>query len=200
MTDFALSVECGIFAVLLARQKSTRLRWPVIFFISTAVATLTGGIFHGFFQARHPASDLFWWPLTMLAIGVCSVALARIAADLALPAGGVRIVAPICWLIFLIYCGAIPFLGSDFRLAIALYLPAVLFLAWAFIRQYRRTHAGAFAIGITGIFISLAGSAVQQAKISIDPRYFDYNALYHVLQGIGLFALYIALGPPRRRS
>jgi hypothetical protein len=37
----------------------------------------------------------------------------------------------------------------------------------------------------------LFAAAAQQAKIGIHPVYFDHNSLYHVLQAIALFMVFL---------
>ncbi len=38
----------------------------------------------------------------------------------------------------------------------------------------------------------LLAAAAQQAKIGINPRFFDHNALYHLLQAVALFMVFLA--------
>jgi hypothetical protein len=38
----------------------------------------------------------------------------------------------------------------------------------------------------------LFAAAAQRAKLGIDPRYLDHNALYHLLQAIALFMVFLA--------
>jgi hypothetical protein len=38
----------------------------------------------------------------------------------------------------------------------------------------------------------LFAAAAQQAELGINPHYFNYNAVYHVLQAVALFMLLLA--------
>lgn len=39
----------------------------------------------------------------------------------------------------------------------------------------------------------LIAAAVQQVQIDISARYFNHNALYHVLQDMGLFLVFVTV-------
>jgi hypothetical protein len=62
----------------------------------------------------------------------------------------------------------------------------------AFILTSLKRKEPAFLMGFLGVCTMLFASAAQQRKIEIDPRYFDHNALYHLLQGIALFLVFLA--------
>jgi hypothetical protein len=80
----------------------------------------------------------------------------------------------------------------DFRIAILDYVPALVFLGVAFLLAYRRRKMPILLIGFIGVCTMLFAAAAQQAKIGIHPVYFDHNALYHVLQGIALFMVFLS--------
>ena len=40
--------------------------------------------------------------------------------------------------------------------------------------------------------VTLVAAAIQQLEIGIHPTYFNHNALYHLLQAVGLVLLMIA--------
>jgi hypothetical protein len=84
------------------------------------------------------------------------------------------------------------FIRRDFLIAILDYLPALIFVGGAFLLAHRRQKKPAFLIGFLGVCIMLFAAAAQQAKVGIHPRYFDHNAVYHVLQAIALFMIFLA--------
>src|SRR5437762_11383538 len=74
LTDFALMLECLFFSVVVFRegraQPATPLRsWFILFFVSIAVASLSGGISHGFIPLDHPLHKPVW-AITLWLIGV----------------------------------------------------------------------------------------------------------------------------------
>ena len=55
---------------------------------------------------------------------------------------------------------------------------------------YRRLGEGAALVGATGIVLTFVASSMQAAGLAIHPVYFDHNALYHVIQGVGLYLIF----------
>jgi hypothetical protein len=192
LTDYGLTVECGIFIYLLApvRRDLKSLRfWFLIFFLSIGLAALIGGTVHGFFENSHVVGDRVLWPITMIVIGVTSARI-QIAATIYF-AGNKAI--QILWIGstgFLVYCFIVLRITDNFLIAILGYLPALVFLSAVLLRSYLMTKRKAFLKGFIGTGTVLMASMVQQARISIHLHYFDHNALYHVLQGVGLFMIF----------
>ena len=77
-------------------------------------------------------------------------------------------------------------------IAVINYVGGLVLLSIGFLRRYTRDRNRGSLIGLAGLLLTLGASAVQQAHISINPRYFNHNALYHLLQGIALFLIYRA--------
>jgi hypothetical protein len=72
------------------------------------------------------------------------------------------------------------------------YLGGLVLLSIALFKVYSRHRSRAALMGITGLFLTVAASVVQQAHISIDPHYFNHKALYHLVEAIALFLIYRA--------
>jgi len=193
LTDYGLALECGIFLYLLTlvRRDLKSLRfWFLIFFLSIGLAALVGGTVHGFFEGSQLVGDRILWPITMIVIGVTSLAGIQIAATMYF-AGKKAI--QILWIGstgFLVYCFIVLRITDNFLIAILGYLPALVFLSAVLLRSYLMTKGKAFLKGFIGTCTVLMASLVQQARISIHPHYFNHNALCHVLQGVGLFMIF----------
>jgi hypothetical protein len=193
LTDYGLALECLAFAGLLASTRHNSrfyADWFIVFFLSTAVAAVAGGTVHGFFEAPASFGSRVLWPLTLIAIGVTALSGARIGAALHFDSVTARGIGRAAAALFLFYCLAVLFITSNFRVAVVAYLPVVLFLGWVFWQARRRTNRPAFMTGFAGICVVLVAAGVQQAKIGIHPRYFNHNAIYHVLQAVGLFLIF----------
>ena len=194
ITDFLLAFEALAFAVLTARSSTTTLqRWFVIFFGATALASLAGGLVHGFFS-----DSKLLWRLVLIALGVVSAAGWAIGADLLFTDRTARLVATAAWVAFAAYAFVVIFVTDTFLVAIVNYLPSTLFLILAFSVHYRAEGETPVLIGLTGLFLTLVAAAVQQSGIALHPKYFNHNALYHVLQAVALFLVFRAfqvLGP-----
>jgi sugar phosphate permease len=91
-----------------------------------------------------------------------------------------------------VYIVTVLFIRSDFLVAILGYLPALIFVGEAFLLAHLRKKTPAFLVGFLGVCVMLFAAVTQQAKLGIDPRYFDHNALYHFLQAIALFMVFLA--------
>jgi hypothetical protein len=57
--------------------------------------------------------------------------------------------------------------------------------------MYRRTRNRPLALTITGLLLTFVAAGVQQAGIAVHPVYFNHNALYHVIQGVALFLIFV---------
>ena len=209
LTDFALTIECAVFALLLARgdasDRTLRL-WFVVFFASAGVASLLGGSVHGFFPDRASDGRRILWQVTLLAILVTALAAWNIGAGLLLTQRNASTVRRLAILQLLIFSFIVMFVKHEFFIAIIAYLPATLFLLIGLIAGYRRRRLPALRWGIAGLGLTFLAAAVQRLNISIHPRYFDHNALYHVIQGAGLWMIFLGARcisfarPPIRRT
>jgi hypothetical protein len=189
LTDFALAILCGTFAVLAARWKTGR-AW-VVLFGSVGAGALLGGLVHGFFAEQGTRVHDVLWVLTLLAIGVTSAAMWFIGADIQLGARGARLVRQAAIAALLAYAWIVAFVDSHFYVAIAAYLPATVFLIVALVLFYRRAPSRALLLGILGLALTFVAAAVQQLRIAIHPVWFNHNALYHVIQGAALALLFV---------
>ena len=81
---------------------------------------------------------------------------------------------------------------QEFWVAIADYLPAVLFLLAAFGILSRRGRGRGAALGGWGLGLTLVAAAIQQLEIPIHRLYFNHNALYHAVQALALGLLFLA--------
>jgi hypothetical protein len=82
--------------------------------------------------------------------------------------------------------------NDSFGIAIAHYLPATLFLLFAFALLYGRGRRSAMLAGVIGMVLTLVAAYVQQRRIAVHPVYFNHNALYHLVQAIALALLFMA--------
>ena len=92
---------------------------------------------------------------------------------------------------FVIFTLVILFYSQDFFLAAINYLPTTIFLLVMFIKEYYRSNHQSLIFAICGILLIFLGSFIQMAKIALHPEYFNHNALYHVLQFIAMYLLFI---------
>src|ERR1044071_3139161 len=85
LTDYALALESAIFAVLLQRRRRGRLGWWLsLFFASVSAGAACGGTVHGFFLDQGNRGSAILWPATLLALGLASVCLWAMGAEILL--------------------------------------------------------------------------------------------------------------------
>ena len=195
LTDYALVLECVIFAMLLRRGGAATdgLRsWFVLFFVSVSIASLFGGTVHGFFLDEQSLGQAILWPATLMATGVTALSAWAIGAKLLFSNRVARWVIVAATVQFVCYSAAIIFWSQEFRIAIVNSVPAMLFLFTAIAQAYRREKHSSLLLGAGGLAPTLIGGLGQQLQVGIHPVYFNHNAVYHVLQAVALFLVFVA--------
>lgn len=193
LTDFMLTVESFLFAFCVSKKDLGALKSPfLIVFAAFGLASLTGGVLHGFLDPGTGPGAVLWWA-TLLGVGLagCGFALvgARLLYDGERFARARRVVGLLYGVYFLCTLGE-----RRFWLAILFYVPATLLTLLGFLTVYRNLGERRTLIGIAGLVLSLAAPAVQQLGVSLHPVYLTYNAFYHVILMISLALLFAGLG------
>jgi len=93
---------------------------------------------------------------------------------------------------FLAYSIYVAGIDDQFRVAIANYIPAVIFLGIAFALNYRSRRERPVLVGLVGLVVTGVAAAVQTLGFSLHPYYFNHNATYHLTQAIGLFLIFLS--------
>ncbi len=195
LTDYGVAIECSVFAFLLLEyagpQDALRSLFTV-FFGSVGLAALAGGTVHGFFLDEESVGHAILWPTTFIAIGLSALAGWAIGAKLLFAPGVARAICILAAVQFVGYCIAVMFINRTFALAVINYLPATLFLAFAFGATYIRTGGRELLVGLAGLVLTLVAALLQHAKIALPPRYFTHNAFYHLIQALALLLIFKA--------
>ena len=187
LTDYALALECTVFAYLLQRKEHA------LFFGSAAIASLAGGTVHGFFLDDRTLGNAVLWRITLIAIGVTAASAWAIGARVLFPGPTARRISIAAAAAFAAYCVVTVFITQEFRAAVVFYLPAVVFLLVALSVAYARARERAILPAVAGLGLMFIAAAVQQARIALHPRYFNHNALYHLIQALALWLLFLGL-------
>lgn len=194
LTDYAIALECAILCVLAGRWQTTNdalRRWWIVLFASIGAGALFGGTVHGFFLDEQTMGHRILWPATLLALGVTSMAMWFVGATAALHEPRASWLRRAAVAALVVYAAVVIFVDGRFVVAIAMYLPATVFLLVALCVLYARQRDRGLAIGIAGLVLTFVAAAVQQLRIAVHPVYFNHNALYHVIQGIALAMIYV---------
>ena len=195
LTDYAIAFECFTFCALLLRQYGfqTLSRWFILFFASTGLAAFAGGTVHGFFHVHGTFTHGVFWFMSMTSVGLMALSGWIIGVLLLELVDKITMAAKIlASLGFAVYVSYLVFISQEFLIAILNYLPATIFLLGVFIYRYFKTAKPQIALGIVAMILTFTSSYIQQAKIILHPVFFDHNALYHLIQFIALFLLFLS--------
>ena len=187
LTDFALTIECALFALLIWRQVapgSYRL-WLIALFLSISVGALCGGLTHGYFPTPDIPGYETIWVASMLSIGAGALACWNLAAEVVearwLPlraAAAIELVA---------YAGLVIAGWRAYLYVIADYIPAALFLlltCGVAVRRGRRPLAWVMA----GLLLTFVAAAIQVTRIGF---VVSSDALYHLVQAAALLLMFV---------
>lgn len=195
LTDYGVAVECVCFSYLTARRLTGPSVFPsrfITFFLSIAIAGAAGGTVHGFFLNEKSLGNLILWRFTLIVIGITALTGIQIGVALQFSGTTAIYINRFALAFFLAYIVVVLFVREDFLVAIVDYLPGLAFMGSGFLVAYRRIRRPPLLVGFLGICLMLFAAAAQQAKLGINPQYFDHNALYHLLQAIALFMIFLA--------
>lgn len=169
VTDSALAVVAWVLAALLYRARKP---WPPAF-VFTGIAAFLGGIYHGLFE--HPTL----WKATVYAVGLASFFLLFGSGGRGLRAfAAVKLAAYLIWMSL-----------TDGFLWVIVDYGVTLLIVFA-VHAMRKSPATKWIGG--SIAVSIVGALVQQTRVTIDPYWFDFNDLYHLIQMGALWMLYRA--------
>lgn len=194
LTDYGLTILCAALAHFVFHRgdrKSPYRLWLTGFFLTVGAASLFGGTVHGFFPDEESLGHLILWRATLIAIGFAAYCAWVVGARLVLHERIRRILIALAGLQLVAYAVVALVASQDFRLAIAEYLPATLFLLAAFSVAWRRDPVRALRLGTAGLVLTFVAAAIQQLQITLHPTYLDHNALYHVVQAVALVMFFV---------
>jgi hypothetical protein len=194
LTDYVLALECLLFAAVFARnarRAGSTSFWLAIYFFAGSIASACGGTVHGFFQDEQSVGYSILWSSTLLAIGVATFAAWTIGAKLIFPPLWVRRVRVAATVQLAAYYLVVLLVSQRFVVAIADNLPAVLFLIVALLLRFRREPYTGLLVAAGGLTLTLVAAGLQQFQVAIHPRYFNHNAVFHVVQALALLLLFV---------
>jgi hypothetical protein len=199
ITDLGLAILGGYFGWRLGASLRNSVKVPgaplrkagLVIMVGLASAALFGAIFHAFFPAKTGSAPgrLAWVPVVLSIVAVAATLL-WLALSLLVPRLSPRVTRGL----LLVYCVAFAavalFVDDSFAGIVRFYGPVLILVLIAAAVQAARTRSVGWAVIAGGFAISIVAALLQQAGVSIHPRYFNHNAVYHVVQGIALVLLY----------
>ncbi len=190
LTDYGLAIECAIFAGLLIavdRPDSSLRRPLIVFFAMGAVASAAGGTWHGFFNGAGIASQLLW-VVTLLALGISSLAAWFIGARLICPPKTQRYISQLAVGLAITYAIVVVWVTHSFLIAIVHYLPALVFLTGAVCAHACRVRSTGLVYGVIGLMLMFVAAGIQWSgeDWTLGGWVISHNTIYHLVQGIAL--------------
>jgi hypothetical protein len=189
LTDYGIALECGALAWLVCRREGSD-GWFTWFFLATGTAALLGGTVHGFLSDKQSLWYVAAWDGTLLAIGLAALSGWAVGANMLFSPGPAARIVRAAATVYLFYTVVVIFVRNEFVVAILHYLPAAIFMLSAFVMAYRRSQRQVCLVGALGMILTFVAAGVQQAGIGLHPRYFNHNALYHLIQAVALVLIY----------
>ncbi len=192
LTDLAIAVETAIFARTLALRRAgpTALRrWFAIFFAGTSLASLAGAAYHALPSPGGKMRERLW-RVSLGGVITSSLSAWQIGALLAgsdeAPRGSLSAVTAA----HVTALAALTRTCPPYRMMIVGYLPAVASLASGFAGRLNRPGDRVpAALGLAGLGLTVIAAWVQVRRVSLHPRHFDHNAVYHVVQAAAFAVL-----------
>jgi hypothetical protein len=190
-TDFVLAIECLIIAIWLFIKCSPRtvgvFKWYLVFYLSIVVASIAGGITHGFFNSPGGVAHNVLWCSTLVAIGGNALASWNLAPQLLnLRERSKKLIFYLSTIYFVFYAIYVTATVPRFVVAVIDYLPATLFLLYAAWRVYRQFKIRYAVYGLIALVMTVLAAVIQQSRIGLHSTFFNHNALYHLIQGVAL--------------
>jgi len=195
LTDYGLVLECVTLAFLLSRQntKATGLRnWFIVFFCALGFSAFMGGTAHGFIYDKTSLLHTVVWDLTLIGIGVVSLAAWMVGLILSSSSNVRQWLSSFVIAVFIVYCGVVIQKMNTFLVAIVFYLPATLFLFTVFLLRYLKQRRLFLLSGFSGLLLTIVAAGIQQSGYGLRPIWFDHNALYHLIQAVAILLLFHA--------
>jgi hypothetical protein len=196
LTDFALAALCSGLAVSLLRRTDgdpgVRRAFAALF-AALALASLLGGVWHGFLSAPGSPQAPVVWTTTMLALGAAASALWMISARLASSPFWRRILPVVALAQFVAFAAIVLFRTQSYSIVGLTMLPPVAVLISQLIARYRRSGASRLMLAAAGFLLVVGANVLQRLHVSLPAAGLSANALYHVLQATAFVMVFVAI-------
>lgn len=188
LSDYAL---CVLSLFLSQKLFSRNQKIEGLFFFFSALASFVGGTYHGFFPDKTgtPLGKTLWL-FTLLSVALSANCIWFFLMKRTLPQVEKRVKEGVYLATSLFILHAL-LRDHRFMWAIVYYAVPILSLGVFLIRENLRSPSPQAKTGLAAIGTLLGASVLQQLKVGIHPKYFDHNALYHLISFGSLILLYL---------
>jgi len=156
-----------------------------------ALGGLLGAISHGFGPNFPDYISKIIWKLTVASLGWTSFFLTIGSFYFIFP---LNVIVWLKWvpIALLILYHIVIFINDEFKVAIYFYAPGMIFACIVFGLAYLTFALGSAGIVCLGLLMSFIAAGVQMKGVTIH-EYFNHNDLYHVIQLIALYVIYLGI-------
>lgn len=206
ITDFALAIECAVFAVLLVRRGApgnTTNRLFALTFAALCASSLFGGIWHGVFSGTETQVGRWVWFATMTALACAALMLWRVGASWIGHdpwAGRIREVA---FVQFVAQVVTSAFITDAFAIGAVGMMPPIALVTVLYTNRYRTTRSQRALSGVAGLSLAVFSGLVIAFDVSLHPVWATTHAVYHALQFVAFLLVFLsvpAAGPRHARA
>ncbi len=200
VTDYLLALFTGVLGRRLGSiasaaellefiDKARALRWWSVAFMATAVAGAAGGTVHGFQHAMPRTATNLLWLVTLESLVLAAFAVVSAAIVLGGWGWRTRFIATFAAGVAFGSYGLWVIRNPVFLMAILAYGGA--FAVLVGVRLFTRPLDLGGRLLLAGVVLSLIAAGIQQSGVAIH-RHFNHNDLYHVVQAVAVWFLYLA--------
>lgn len=185
LTDYVIALECVIFAIRVWRCRTFVSQFWSIGFGAIALAALAGGTFHGIKAQLVWQAQLMVWQLTLLSLIIASFAIG-LGAVAQLKGKQRQIIWAIALSTKALIVGILASAKLDFAYAMVDY---GLTLGLVLSLQLVQPNLNSLRWLLVGVSISGLAGWLLIARVAVNPS-FPPEALFHIVQSVGLYCLY----------
>ena len=206
ITDFALAIECAVFALLVARRGArghTTNRQFALTFAALGASCLFGGIWHGFFSGAETQAGRWVWFATLAALACAAFMLWQVAAAWIATltwAGRIRAAALVQ---FVVQLATSAFITDAFAVGAAGMMPPIALVMLLHAGRYRDNRSPRALSGVVGFALSVLSGIVIVLDVSLHSVWATTFAVYHALQFVAFWLVFLsvpAAGPYHARA
>ncbi len=193
LTDFLITALCMVFCWKLWTQPADKKKLNYNFFglfCSIGIAALLGGIVHIYGEIKGDVLNVLWM-LTIINVGISSYNLWIVNMRLMLPDSLFRYGSLIGRSFFGLYVLFVLFINHEYYVAIVSYIPAAALLFFILLMRSIRERNRYYLFGLGGLLLTFVAAVIQHYRLEVVALYLDHNSLYHIVQAVGLWGLYL---------
>ena len=165
--------------------------WTAVYFCGSGLSGLIGGVVHAFYVDETTAGFHVLWPFVHLFLGMASFGTLPIGSFLVGHSDAtIRRLQIVAIAGLVVYEMVVVGLIWKFYVAIMAYLPGTAWVCCAYAVFALRERCAKAWFGALAMAMLWLASATQIMRITVHPKYFTHNTLYHTIIMVHLVLLY----------